>query len=158
MSDICIAAGFSPDFLEWASSLKNEITATVEPVAPKAFTRLSDDEWSIISRVMPVRSNRHSAIPDRVYIDAVLCVVSLNYHWNTLEASGITDAWDACRHKYGRYCAKGEWQRIADELEGQLTTNRMREFRRISDDAEKFQLRQRVARLDRWEKRPTSLS
>jgi Putative transposase of IS4/5 family (DUF4096) len=152
--DICIAAGLSADFLEWSSSWKDTTTATGDLLtgAPITFTRLSDDEWSIVSRVMPVRSRRHSAIPDRTYIDACLCALALGYHWNTLQASGITDAWDACRHKYGRYCANGEWQRIADELEGQLTSKRLKQFRQLADDAEVYQMKQRAVRLDRWKK------
>jgi Putative transposase of IS4/5 family (DUF4096) len=153
--DICIAAGISPDFLEWSASFMNEATATGDVTAtgaPKTFTRLSDDEWLLVSKVMPVRSRRHSAIPDRTYIDACLCVLALDYHWNTLQASGITDSWDACRHKYGRYCDKGEWQRIAHELEGQLTSKRLKEFRQLADDAETYQMKQRATRLDRWKK------
>lgn len=106
------------------------------PTPPRPSVALSDQEWELIEPLLPGSDRQHSAMPQRVFVNLVLCTAGERRGWTTAATTGQGEA---VRKRFARWATLGVWQNISGSLAAlDLTSYRRQQFAELAQRAERL--------------------
>jgi transposase len=79
---------------------------------------MTDEQWSRIEHRLPGRKGDpgRTAEDNRLFVDAILWIAVTGAPWRDLPAE--FGNWNSVFQRFRRWCLKGVWQRVLNELGG----------------------------------------
>jgi hypothetical protein len=107
------ALGVDPSTVAWRSA-RGESGPPDEQASIGDDIVLSDAAWDKVAPLLPTEAPQASAMPNRVFLEAVLAAMQRGGAWTT-RAAPTADI-EAVRRRFGRWAHQGIFQALADAL------------------------------------------